>query len=130
MDMSMSEKGAAIQGTAKATIRCGLCRETIELESNFRPTPTVCPHCGLKFTFDPQKQPLPVRGMRLNWSEVAAAQRPSGAARHRVHEAHTSTQLAATPFSAPPARTNFFAWAGSVALAMAAILTLLSWFRR
>jgi hypothetical protein len=125
MDLSMTEKGAAVKGTAKATIRCGLCRETIELESNFRPTPMVCPHCGLKFTFDPQKQPLPVRGMRLNWSEVGAAQRPAGATRHRVHDAHVTT-----PLSLPPARTNFLAWAGSIALAMAGLLTLLSWFRR
>ncbi len=130
MDLSIGERSSAVKGTAKSTIRCGLCRETIELESNFRPTPTVCPHCGLNFTFDPQKQPLPVSGMRLNWSEVAAAQagdshRSRETTRHRLHNAHASKQLAALP-----PRTNFMAWAGTLALALAGLLTLLSWFRR
>jgi hypothetical protein len=130
MDLSIGESGSAVKGTAKSTIRCGLCRETIELVSNFRPTPTVCPHCGLKFTFDPQKQPLPVSGMRLNWSAVAAARdgaarQPLDATRHHLHQAHASKQLVA-----PPQRTNFLAWAGSLALGLAGLLTLLSWLRR
>ena len=130
MDLSAGHTGTSVKGTARASIRCGLCRETIELESNFRPTAAVCPYCGLKFTFDPQKQPLPVSGMRLNWSEAAAAQagaaqRPRDTTRHRLHDAHVSKQLAALP-----ARTNFMAWAGSLALALAGLLTLLSWFRR
>ena len=130
MDLSFGERGSAVKGTAKSTIRCGLCRETIELVSNFRPTPTVCPHCGLKFTFDPQKQPLPVTGIRLNWSAAAAARdgsarRPIDATRHHLHRAHASKQLAA-----PQPRTNFMAWAGSLALGLAGLLTLLSWLRR
>ena len=125
MNLSIGEQSSAVKGTARSTIRCGLCRETIELESSFRPTPAICPHCGLKFIFDPQKQPLPVSGMRLNWSEVAAAERPRDATRHRRHDAHVSVQLAA-----PPARTNVMAWAGTLALAIAGLLTLLSWMRR
>ena len=125
MNLSITEQSSAVKGTAKSTIRCGLCRETIELESSFRATPAICPHCGLKFTFDPQKQPLPISGMRLNWSDVADAQRPRETTRHRRHDAHVSWQLAA-----PPARKNLLAWAGSFALAVAGLLTLLSWFRR
>ena len=125
MDLSISERGSAVKGKATATIRCGLCRETIELESNFRPTPAVCPHCGLKFTFDPQKQPLPLSGLRLSLSAVTAAQRPRESARLRLHDAHVSKQHVA-----PPARSNFMAWAGTFALALAGVLTLLSWFRR
>jgi hypothetical protein len=125
MDLSIGERNVAVKGTVKATIRCGLCRETIELESNFRRTPAVCPYCGLKFTFDPQKQPLGVNGMRLNWSAVAAAERQRNMTRHRLHDAHVSKQLVA-----PPPRTNFMALAGTLALAIAGLLTLLSWFRR
>jgi hypothetical protein len=117
------------QGKAKASIRCGLCRETIELESNFRPTPAVCPHCGLKFTFDPQKQPLPVRGMRLNWSEVAAAQQRRGSdISHRRHDAHVSPQ-----YVLPPAKSSwsrYLGWAGTLAIAAAGLLTLFSRLHR
>ena len=65
---------STLTGKTTATVRCGLCKEVIELESSFRPTPAVCPYCGLKFVFDPQEQPLPVRGMRLRWSEVETVQ--------------------------------------------------------
>jgi hypothetical protein len=125
MDLSIGERSSAVKGTAKSTIRCGLCRETIELESNYRPTRTVCPYCGLKFTFDPQKQPLPVSGMRLNYSAVVAAERPRDTIRHHLHDAHVAKQQAT-----PPPQTNLLAWAGSLALAFAGLLTLLSWFRR
>ena len=73
----------AIGERAKAVIRCRLCRETIVLETNFRPTAASCPHCGLKFVFDPQQEPLPVRGLRLRYSAVREAQQSprNGAAR-------------------------------------------------
>jgi hypothetical protein len=129
MELSIGERSSNLRGQATATIRCGLCRETIELESNFRATPTVCPHCGLKFTFDPQKQPLPLSGLRLSMSAVSAAQRPREPSRHRVHDAHLSKPLAA-PIPQPPARTNVMAWLGTLALAIAGVLTLMSWIRR
>ena len=75
---------AAIEGKAKTAIRCRLCRETIVLETNFRPTAATCPHCGLKFVFDPQQEPLPVRGLRLRYADVLEAQRRTGTVQHQT----------------------------------------------
>jgi DNA-directed RNA polymerase subunit RPC12/RpoP len=115
-----------VAAKVKTAVRCRLCRETVVLESNFRPTAATCPHCGLKFVFDPQQEPLPVHGMRLRFSEVLEAQRGPGTVRHRRHEAHV-----------PPAvqvvkpKTNYLAWAGGLALSLAAALTLFGgWFHR
>jgi hypothetical protein len=121
------EDRRAVCGKAIATIHCGLCQEAILLESSFRPTPTVCPHCGLKFTFDPQKQPLPVRGMRLNWTEAAAAQR--GGVLHRRHDAHLSSHVALPPVKNPSV-SRYLAWAGTLAITFAGMLALLNWLRR
>ena len=87
---------AAIEGKAKAAIHCRLCRETIVLESNFRPTAATCPHCGLKFVFDPQQEPLPVRGLRLRYW---ACWRPSDATvQHSTGGTmRTSAQTPASP---------------------------------
>ena len=63
-------------------VRCSLCRETIDVVSNYRPTTIECPRCGMHFAFDPEQSPLPVRGLRLRFSEVLKAQRgPSSSAK-------------------------------------------------
>ncbi len=117
---------AAIQGTVKTAIHCRLCQETIVLESNFRPTAATCPHCGLKFVFDPQQEPLPVRGLRLRYSEVLAAQRRPGTVHHKRHDAHVQPAI-----QAPRPKTNYLAWAGGLALSLAAAIALLDgWFHR
>ena len=85
------------QGKAKTAIRCRLCRETIVLETNFRPTAATCPHCGLKFVFDPQQEPLPVRGLRLRYSAVLEAQRRPGAVQHKRHDAHVQPTIQVSP---------------------------------
>jgi hypothetical protein len=125
-----------IQATARAVTRCRLCRETIVLESNFRPTPATCPHCGLEFVFDPQGEPLPVRGMRLRHSAVLETQRRHGAAsgssstagtvHHRRHPAHTHRIVR----SQEP-KASYMAWAVGLALSLAATAAFLSgWFHR
>jgi DNA-directed RNA polymerase subunit RPC12/RpoP len=76
-----------VQAKFTTPVRCRLCSATIEVLSNFRATTAAqCPHCGLKFTFDPQGEPLPVRGLTLHWDavrEAAHRQRPSSAPRER-----------------------------------------------
>ena len=60
--------------------------------SDFRPTAAQCPRCGLRFVFDPQRKPLPVKGLRLRFAEVLDGGRPQQphfvpvdyAAKHRV----------------------------------------------
>ena len=84
-------------GKSETAIRCRLCRETIVLESNFRPTAATCPHCGLKFVFDPQQEPLPVRGLRLRYSAVLDAQRRPGAMQHIRHDAARSARQSKFP---------------------------------
>ncbi len=117
---------AAIQGKAKTAVRCRLCRETIVLESNFRPTPATCPHCGLKFVFDPQQEPLPVRGLRLRLSDVLEVQRRPRTMRHKRHDAHMQLK---TPLPQP--KTNYLAWAGGLALSLAAAIALFGgWLHR
>lgn len=69
-----------VQAKAKARIRCKLCDETIEVISNFRATAAECPRCGLKFTFDPQQEPLGGEpfghpGLRLRFADVLEVQR-------------------------------------------------------
>jgi hypothetical protein len=119
-------QSAPIQPKAKAAIRCRLCRESFVLESNFRPTAATCPHCGLKFVFDPQEEPLPVRGLRLRYSEVLAAQRHIGTVQHRRHDAHVQPTI-----QDPQPRTNYLAWAGGLALSLAvAIVFFGGWFQR
>jgi hypothetical protein len=116
----------AIAGTAKTAIRCRLCRETIVLESNFRPTAATCPHCGLKFVFDPQQEPLPVRGLRLRYSEVLEAQRRPGTLQHKRHDAHVQPVV-----QFPRPKTNYLAWAGGLALSLAAATAFFGgWFQR
>ena len=116
----------AIQGKAKAAIRCRLCRETIVLASDFRPTPAICPHCGLKFVFDPQQEPLPVRGLRLRYSEVIEAQRRHGTVRRKRHDAHLPPAI-----HLPQPQTSYLAWAGGLALSLAVAMTFFAgWFQR
>jgi hypothetical protein len=103
-----------------------LCRETIVLESNFRPTAAVCPHCGLKFVFDPQQEPLPVRGLRLRWSAVREAQHRPGRMQHRRHAAHVQRAV-----QIPQPKTSYLAWAGGLALSAAAVMAFYAgWFHR
>ncbi len=133
----VSQPGAT-EAKAKALIRCRLCRETIVLESNFRPTAVTCPHCGLKFVFDPQEEPLPVRGLRLRYSAVLEAQRrapcqaPSthgrgrGSVQHKRHDAHVQPVM-----QIPQPKTNYLAWAGGLALSLAAAMVFFGgWFHR
>src|ERR1017187_8923491 len=91
-DSQAASHPPAVQGKAKTAIRCRLCRETIVLESNFRPTPPTRPHCGPGFGFDPQKEPLPVRGLRLRYSAVREAECRPGTSlnlvHHKRHAAH------------------------------------------
>ena len=113
---------ASSPATAKTAVRCRLCRETIVLETNFRPLATTCPHCGLKFVFDPQQDPLPVRGLRLRFSAVLEAEHRPGTMLHKRHDAHVHpTTLPVTPH-----RTNYLAWAGGLALSAAAVLVIFS----
>ena len=121
-DAKLVSQPAANQGMAKTAIRCRLCRETIVLETNFRPLATTCPHCGLKFVFDPQQEPLPVHGLRLRFSAVLEAQRRPGTMQHKRHDAHV--QPTTLPVSLP--KTNYLAWAGGLALSLAAVLALFS----
>ena len=87
----------AVTGKAQTAIRCRLCQETIVLESNFRPTAATCPHCGLKFVFDPQQEPLPVRGLRLRYSAVREAQRRPGAVQHKRHRRPRAARHPSSP---------------------------------
>jgi hypothetical protein len=113
-----------VGGKTKTAVRCRLCQETIVLESNFRPAAATCPHCGLKFVFDPQQEPLPVRGLRLRYSDVLEAQRRPGAVQHKRHDAHVQPAVQVTR-----PQTNYLAWAGGLALAAAAALTFYgAWF--
>jgi len=130
-DDSNASRPAAVQATTKTAIRCRLCRETIVLESNFRPTAATCPHCGLKFVFDPQQEPLPVRGLKLRHSDVLEAQRRPGTVspgriRHRRHEAHLQPRI-----QVPEPKTNYLAWAGGLALSLAAAMAFFGgWFQK
>jgi hypothetical protein len=51
------------------------CGAPSEVLSNFRSTVTTCPRCGLKFTFDPRREPLPLAGVRLAPASVFQAPR-------------------------------------------------------
>ena len=116
----------ATEQKTKAVIRCRLCRETILLETNFRPTAAICPHCGLRFVFDPQQEPLPVRGLRLHYAAVREAQRCPGAVQHKRHDAHVR---AALQIRQP--KPNYLAWAGGLALSLAAAMVFFGgWFQR
>lgn len=115
-----------VEGIAKTAVRCRLCRETIVLESNFRPTATTCPYCGLKFVFDPQQEPLPVRGLRLHYSAVLEAQRRPGAMQHKRHDAHVRPAIQVCQ-----PQTNYLAWAGGLALSLATAVAFFGgWFQR
>ena len=107
----------------KTTTRCRLCRETIVLENAFRVTTALCPSCGLTFAFDPQREPLPVPGMRLRYAAVLEAQR-GGQTRYTRHAAHVP-RVAATPVPPP---TSYFAWGVRLMLAMAAGAVLFGGF--
>ena len=116
----------ANEGKIETAIRCRLCRETFVLATNFRLTAATCPHCGLKFVFDPQQEPLPVRGLRLHHSAVLDAEQRPGAVRRRRHDAHVRPTLQVRP----PQR-NFLAWAGGLALSAAAATVFFgAWFHR
>jgi hypothetical protein len=140
----LASRNAAVQGKVKSVIRCRLCGESIVLESNFRPTPTVCPHCGRNFVFDPQEEPLPVHGIRLRWSEVVEAQRRGSApstgryspeippesstvstTHHRRHDAHFSA-----PAIVSPPRTNVLAWVTAAVLVLAGFAAIFGWVHR
>jgi hypothetical protein len=119
-------QAGAVSGKAETTTRCRLCGDSIVLESNFRPAAVICPHCGLKFVFDPQEEPLPVRGLRLRYADVLEAQRRPGTLQHRRHEAHVRPIVAS-----PQRKTNYLAWAGGLALALAATVALFGgWLQR
>ena len=116
----------AMEAKTKAAIRCRLCRETIVLETNFRPAAATCPHCGLKFVFDPQQEPLPVRGLRLRYSAVLEAQHRPGAVRHKRHDAHVPRAIQVLR-----PQTNYLAWAGGLALSLAVAMVFFGgWFQR
>ncbi len=115
----------AVEGKAKTAIRCRLCREAIVLESNFRPTAATCPHCGLKFVFDPQQEPLPVRGLRLRYADVLEAQRRPGPVQYKRHDAHVQPVI-----QVPQPKTNYLAWAGGLALSLAGAALAGGWFQR
>ena len=122
---AVNPRGAS-ETKAEALIRCRLCGETIVLESNFRPTAATCPHCGLKFVFDPQQEPLPVRGLRLHYSAVRDAQRRSLAMQHTRHAAHVEPVI-----QHPQRQTNYLAWAGALALSLATAIAFFDgWFQR
>ena len=122
----MASPPAAVEAKAKTAIPCRLCRETIVLETNFRPAAVTCPHCGLKFVFDPQQEPLPVRGLRLRYAAVFEAQRRPGAVQHRRHEAHVRPTL-----QVRQPQTNYLAWGGGLALSLAAATAFFGgWFQR
>ncbi len=111
-----SSEPASSSTKVKTTTRCRLCRETIVLESSFRAATVHCPSCGLQFTFDPAKEPLPVRGMRLQYSAVTEAQR-RGSTRYTTHPAHVQAPTLVPP---PQAPTNYLAWGVRMTLAAAA----------
>ena len=111
-----SSEPTSSSAKVKTTTRCRLCRETIVLESSFRAATVHCPSCGLQFTFDPEKEPLPVRGMRLQYSAVTEAQR-RGSTRYTAHPAHVQTPTFVPP---PQASRNYLAWGVRMILVMAA----------
>lgn len=99
----------ALGGKAKTTIYCCLCRGRISLETDFRPTTVECSHCGLKFTYDPQREqePLPVQGLRLHCSPQFDLQHhhaPSIDARDATEPTEPTVASSAEPttISAPP----------------------------
>jgi hypothetical protein len=131
---------AAIQSKVKTAVRCRLCRESFVLESNFRPTQATCPHCGLEFVFDPQREPLPIRGMRLRYSAVREAQhRPGrsvpgfshesstpGSVHHKRHSAHTHRIE-----RYHPPKSYYLTWAVTLVLSLVAAAALYGgWFHR
>ena len=61
--------------------------------SNFRASEVECPNCGVKFTFDPALEPLPVPGLRLRLAEVVDAEHQD----HWEHEVFRPEPLAARP---------------------------------
>jgi hypothetical protein len=124
----------AIGGKARTTVRCRLCQEVIPLETSFRPTTAACPHCGLKFTFDPQQEqePLPVRGLRLRNSAASEAQhgaaaqpaQPDAQARAAIQFPQTETARAQTRPNLPEPKTNDLSGVGVLARALAAVAAL------
>ena len=108
-----------IQVKTKTAFRCRLCNETIEVLSNFRPTGTKCPRCGLTFTFDPQSEPLPVRGLRLRFAEVLDVQRN----RRRVGRPAAAEPLAARP--AEPRPRGY--WGTITGAALVLVIAALTW---
>ncbi|MEI8375138.1 MAG: hypothetical protein WCJ35_20145 [Planctomycetota bacterium] len=115
-----------VEEKANMAVRCRLCRETIVVETNFRPTQATCLHCGLKFVFVPQREPLPVNGLRLRYSEVLEAQRRPGTVQHKRHDAHVRPTI---QYSQP--KTNHLAWVGDLALSLSSFLVSLGrWFQR
>jgi len=122
----VSQHGA-VEEKANMAVRCRLCREMIVVETNFRPTEATCPQCGLKFVFVPQREPLPVNGLRLRYSEVLEAQRRPGTVQHKRHDAHLQPTM--QQYSQP--KTNYLAWAGGLALSLTSVLVSIGrWFQR
>jgi len=129
-DAKSAAQRPAIQAKTKTAIRCRLCRETIVLESNFRPLKTTCPHCGLEFVFDPQQEPLPVRGLRLRHSAVREALSRPGTGRSLVHHKRHAAHVQPVVAYRKPIR-HYLAWAGGLALAIAAATAVYGgWFHR
>lgn len=75
-DFSLKNSDRPSLGPTKwrVPIHCRLCREKVEVLSNFRASEVECPNCGVKFTFDPSLEPLPVPGVRLRLADVLDAQ--------------------------------------------------------
>jgi hypothetical protein len=108
-----------IQVKTRTSYRCRLCNETIEVQSNFRPGSETCPRCGVTFTFDPQAEPLPVRGLRLRVNEVLDIQRK----RHHAHRPAAATQ-APIRLAEPRPRSRL----GLIAsMALAVLIAVLTW---
>jgi DNA-directed RNA polymerase subunit RPC12/RpoP len=105
-----------IQVKTRTSYRCRLCNETIEVLSDFRASSMTCPRCGVTFTFDPQSEPLPVRGLRLRFAEVLDVQR----------NRRRADRPAPTPFRpAEPRRRSYLGLIASTALA--AMIAILTW---
>lgn len=131
----------AIEGKAKTTVRCHLCQEVILLEASFRPTTAACPHCGLKFAFDPQKEqePLPVPGLRLYCSAASEDQHgpatpPAQPDAHmlaaiqfpqaKTTPAQATTNVPEAKANFPQAKTNHLSLGGVLARPLAAVAAL------
>ena len=68
------------EGQSARQVKCKLCSGSVPVDNTFRPATIECPHCSVKFYYDPLKSPLPIRGVKLRYADVAAAQSKPGRA--------------------------------------------------